>query len=406
MYLKESRHQIQIYTDHKNLLYFTIIKVLNRKQIRWSEELSSYNFAIQYRKKSDNSKTDVLSRRADHMTDKFQISQTILQKNSDDFIIYNRQNAVTLRIYNRDLKKKIKQKLAKNFVAQNVIQNIVDNKDFDIHQEILTFQDLIYVSIRCKQEVINIYHNSRIHGHQEFDKIIERIFRIYYFSKIRKQIEETIRKCDICARTKHNRHKFYKLFKSSSTPNRAWKSITLNFIIKLLKFKERVTEAIYDFILIIVNRLIKYSYFLSYKKANTAKDLVYTFFRTIIANHGLSDEIISNRDKLFTSKFWKSFVNQLEINHKLFMIYHSQTNEQTERMNQTLKQYFKCYINYRQNDWIQLLFIAQLICNSAIIKITEISSFFANYEFKSNILKESRRFAEVVQKTTIQIKQI
>ena len=155
------------------------------------------------------------------MTNKSQVNQVILQKNSNDFIVYNRQNAATLRVYNRDLENKIKQELAKNIVAQNVIQNIADNENFDIHQEILTFQDLIYVSIRCRQEMINTYHNSRIHGYQEFDKIIERIFRTYYFSKLRKQVEETIRKCDVCVRTKHNRHRSYGLFKSLSTSDRA-----------------------------------------------------------------------------------------------------------------------------------------------------------------------------------------
>ena len=70
VYLKESRHQIQVYTDHKNLLYFTITKVLNRRQIRWSKKLSSYNFQIQYWKRFENLKINVLSRRADHMTDK------------------------------------------------------------------------------------------------------------------------------------------------------------------------------------------------------------------------------------------------------------------------------------------------------------------------------------------------
>ena len=51
------------------------------------------------------------------MTDKFQVSQTILQKNSDGFIVYNKQNAVTLRVYNKDLESEIKKKLTKNFVA-------------------------------------------------------------------------------------------------------------------------------------------------------------------------------------------------------------------------------------------------------------------------------------------------
>jgi len=90
VYLKEFRHQIQVYTDHKNLLYFMITKVLNWRQIRWSKKLSLYNFQIQYQKESENSKINVLSRRADHMTDKSQVNQTILQQNQNNFIIYNR----------------------------------------------------------------------------------------------------------------------------------------------------------------------------------------------------------------------------------------------------------------------------------------------------------------------------
>ncbi len=85
----------------------------------------------------------------------------------------------------------------------------------------------------------------------------------------------------------------------------------------------------------ITDKLIKYEYFLSYKKATFTKDLTYMFLRMIVANHDLSDEIISNKDKLFTSKFWKSLVNQLEIHHKLSMTYYSQMNEQMKRMNQT-----------------------------------------------------------------------
>ena len=41
-------------------------------------------------------------------------------------------------------------------------------------------------------------------------------------------------------------------------------------------------------------------------------------------------------------------MNQLEIHYKLLTA--SQTDEKTKRMNQTLKQYLKCYINYKQND--------------------------------------------------------
>ncbi len=47
-----------------------IMKVLNQRQIKWSKKLSLYNFQIQYWKKFKNLKINILSRKADHMTDK------------------------------------------------------------------------------------------------------------------------------------------------------------------------------------------------------------------------------------------------------------------------------------------------------------------------------------------------
>ena len=267
------------------------------------------------------------------MTDKSQINQTILQENQNDFIVYNKQNAATLWINNRDLEKRVKLKLAKNSVAQDIIENIENNVNFKIINKILTFQDLIYVSTRCRWKIINDHHKSMIHEHQNSNKIIEKISRIYYFLKMRKQIKDIIRKCDVYICTKHNQHKLYELLKSFSTSDHAWKSIALNFIVKLFKSKKRVIEIIYDFILIIMNKLIKYRYFLSYKKATFTKDLIYIFLRMIVTNHELSNEIILNKDKLFTLKFWKFLMNQLEIHHKLLTVYYSQTDEQMKRMN-------------------------------------------------------------------------
>jgi RNase H-like domain found in reverse transcriptase len=60
VYLEGSKYSIKVYTDHKNLLYFTTIKVLNRRQIWWSEILAVYNFKIFYKKGSDNVKADAL----------------------------------------------------------------------------------------------------------------------------------------------------------------------------------------------------------------------------------------------------------------------------------------------------------------------------------------------------------
>ena len=58
VYLEGSKYPVEVYTDHKNLLYFTTTKQLNRRQVRWSELLSAHNFKISYRKGNDNAKAD------------------------------------------------------------------------------------------------------------------------------------------------------------------------------------------------------------------------------------------------------------------------------------------------------------------------------------------------------------
>ncbi len=57
------------------------------------------------------------------------------------------------------------------------------------------------------------------------------------------------------------------------------------------------------------------------------------FLKEIIAVHRVLEEIISDRDKLFTSKFWKTIATSLGIKHKLSTAFHPQTDGQTERLN-------------------------------------------------------------------------
>jgi hypothetical protein len=82
----------------------------------------------------------------------------------------------------------------------------------------------------------------------------------------------------------------------------------------------------YDNILIIINRLTKYAYFINYLEASNAKDLAYTFLWVIFINYNMLEMIILDRDKLFTSKFWKSLIDQLSIKYKLSIAYYPQTD--------------------------------------------------------------------------------
>ncbi len=58
--------------------------------------------------------------------------------------------------------------------------------------------------------------------------------------------------------------------------------ITINFITKLPKSKKLLTNIKYNNILIIVNKLTKYKYFILYKKTNNTSEITYTFNRIVI----------------------------------------------------------------------------------------------------------------------------
>ena len=60
-----SPQSIIVYTDHANLQFFNTTKVLNRRQCRWSDYLSQFDFKIVYRPGEQNGKADALSCRAD-----------------------------------------------------------------------------------------------------------------------------------------------------------------------------------------------------------------------------------------------------------------------------------------------------------------------------------------------------
>jgi len=65
--LEGTEMPVKILTDHRNLEYFTTTKLLNRRQARWSEFLSRFNFKIQYRPGKQGEKPDALTRRSEDL---------------------------------------------------------------------------------------------------------------------------------------------------------------------------------------------------------------------------------------------------------------------------------------------------------------------------------------------------
>ena len=124
----------------------------------------------------------------------------------------------------------------------------------------------------------------------------------------------------------------------------------MDFIVNLPLSKDTITDIKYDNILVVVDRLTKYAHFIPWKEKGNAKDLAKVILKKIIANHGIPQSIISDSDKLFTSKFCNTWTQQLGTKVKLLTAYHPRTDGQNEQTNQTLEQYLRHYINFKQNN--------------------------------------------------------
>ena len=111
----------------------------------------------------------------------------------------------------------------------------------------------------------------------------------------------------------------------------------MDFIVKLPTSKDPVTNVPYDSIWVIVDRYNNKPYCIPFREDYDAKALYHVWMDRIIRIHKHPDEIISNRDKLFTSRYWKTMIKAFCTKLKHLSAYHPQTDGQTERMNQTLE---------------------------------------------------------------------
>jgi len=153
----------------------------------------------------------------------------------------------------------------------------------------------------------------------------------------------------------------------------------MNFIKKLPSFSE------FDTILVIVNWLTKQAIFISAHNTITSTDLARLFILHMFSKHGISSHVTSNRGSEFVSSFFQSLGTTLDIWLHFTSGYHPKGDGQTKCMNQTLKQYLCVYYNYQQDNWSELLPLAEFTYNNALSATTSVSPFFTNKGYYPNI---------------------
>jgi hypothetical protein len=93
-------------------------------------------------------------------------------------------------------------------------------------------------------------------------------------------------------------------------------------------------------------------------------------------------EDVADRDIRFTSHLWQELTKHLGINLSMSTVFHPQADGQTERINAILEQYLRHFCAFQQDDWAELLPLAEHAYNTAVSETTKMSPFFANYGYQ------------------------
>ncbi|XP_033018559.1 uncharacterized protein LOC117054152 [Lacerta agilis] len=136
---------------------------------------------------------------------------------------------------------------------------------------------------------------------------------------------------------------------------------------------------------VVVDLFTKMAHFIPCKALPTAQETARLFIDHIFRLHGLPRQIVSDRGAQFTSQFWRKVMQLLKVEVCLTSARHPESNGEAERTNATLQQYLRCYVNYRQDNWVSLLPLAEFAYNNALHASSQQSPFFANYRLPATM---------------------
>ena len=234
----------------------------------------------------------------------------------------------------------------------------------------------ILIQRRNAQEIVISEAHSML-AHLGATKTVDYLRDHVWWRDLVTDVKAYCETCGTCKTSKPSNQKPYGLLNPLTIPSYPWESIGIDYVGPLPESRNR--DGQFDSITVVICLLTAMVHLIPSRVNYNATQLAELFFENIYKIHGLPQNIISNRDVLFTSTFWSRLHRLIGTKLRLSSAYHPQSDGSTERANRTVTQMLRQCINSDQKDWVSKLPAIEFAINSARSESTGYAPFFLNF---------------------------
>lgn len=314
-----------IQTDQCSLKYWLEQRIATPEQQKWVTKLLGYDYEITYKPGRDNNAADALSR------------------------VSGSPSLDSLFVSHTSLWDTIKTEAHTNPYMMQISSKAITNPGvlYSWRNGLVCYKNRVVVPPHSPiiAQLLHEFHDSPNGGHSGVLRTYKRLTQQFYWPSMFHTVKTYVASYEVCQRTKNDTLSPAGLLQPLPIPCQVWDDITMDFIDGLPPSAGKIA------ILLVVDRLSKSAHFLALSHPYTAKLVAETFIASIAKLHGMPKSIISDRDPVFISHFWREFLKMSGTQLKMSSAYHPQTDRQTEVVNRCIEQYLHCFAYQQPRKW-------------------------------------------------------
>jgi hypothetical protein len=156
-------------------------------------------------------------------------------------------------------------------------------------------------------------------------------------------------------------------------PSIVWADVAMDFVEGFPRINGK------SVILTVVDRFSKYGHFIPLGHPYTATTVAKAFFDTVVRLHGIPCSIVSDRDPVFTSQFWRELFRLAGVKLHMSSAFHPQSDGQSEAANKVITMLLRCLSGDRPREWLRWLPWTEFCYNSGFQSSLKTSPFRVVY---------------------------